>query len=155
MKRFVFLSLALFLGLPVLAGADNVGSNPIETVGSVANKSTRATSHMPEGSSSQIAPAPTPETKQEAKQDTPEERAYKSKMIKKSDEIAAKIKQIQAMEKAIEEETYLASKPPLIAQKVILEEELRKLQMDGEKLQAEESARKMTQDLKNNTSHSP
>lgn len=130
MKRFVFLGFTLFLGFPIFASAD-------------------------EGASSQMMQASTPETKQAAKEYTPEEKAYKAKMIKKSDEIAAKIKQIQAMDKTIEEETYLASKPPLIAQKVILEEELRKLQMDRDKLQAEESARKMTQDLKNNTSHSP
>ena len=155
MKRFVFLGCTLFLGLPVFAGTDNVESTYVETASSASNTSTRAASKRPEGSSSQIMQAPTPETKQEARQDTPEEKAYKAKMIKKSDEIAGKIKQIQAMDKAIEEETYLASKPPLVAQKVILEEELRKLQMDRDKLQAEESARKMTQDLKNNTSHSP
>ncbi|HXH55269.1 MAG TPA: hypothetical protein VNK03_05960 [Gammaproteobacteria bacterium] len=140
MKRFVFLGVALFLGLPVLADGENVENAPVKTASSATNPSTRVASQMPESSSSQ---------------DTPEEKAYKSKMIKKSDEIAAKIKQIQAMEKAIEEETYLASKPPLVAQKAILEEELRRLQMDRDKLQAEESARKMTQDLKNNTSRSP
>lgn len=135
MKHFVFLGFTLFLGLPVFASVNNV-----------------TPSQLPEGPSSQ---ASIPATKQEAKQDTPEEKAYKAKMIKTDDAIAKKIAEIQAKQKEIDTEVYLASTPPLVAERVILEAQLRELQMARDKMQAQESSRKMGEDLKNNTSHSP
>jgi hypothetical protein len=155
MKRFVFLGFALFLGLPVFAGANNVESTNVETESSVANTSARTPSQLPEGPSSQVMQAPTPAIKQEAKQDTPEEKAYKAKMIQMDDTIAKKIAEIQAKQKEIDSEVYLASKPPLVADRVILEAQLRELQMARDRMQAQESSRKMAEDLKNNTSRSP
>ncbi|HQZ87592.1 MAG TPA: hypothetical protein PLL67_02365 [Gammaproteobacteria bacterium] len=128
MKRFVFLAVTLFLGLPVLAGVD--------------------------GSSSQVVQESTSATKQSEKQDTPEEKAYKAQMIKMDDAIAKKIAEIQKKQKEIETEVYLASTPPLVAERIILETQLRELQMARDKIQTQESSRKMTEDLKNSTSRS-
>jgi hypothetical protein len=150
MKRFVFLGFVLFVGLPVFADADNVESISVETASSAANISLPAASKMPEGSSSKIMQAPIPEKKQ----DTPEEKAYKANMIKIDSTIAKKIEEIQTKQKEIDTEVYKASIPPLIAERVILETQLRELQMARDKMQTQESARKMTQDLKNNTSGS-
>jgi hypothetical protein len=156
MKRFVFLGFALFLGLPVLAGVNNVESTYVETASSVANASTRAASQLPEGSSSQMMqPAQSAQSAQPVKQDTAEEKAYKAKMIKMSGAIAEKIKQIQTKQKEIDTEVYPASKPPLVADRVILEAQLRELEMERDRMQTLESSRKMTQDLKNNTSRTP
>lgn len=121
MKRFVFLGCTLFLGLPVFAA---------------------------DGPSSQMMQAPTPETKQEAKQDTPEEKAYKAKMIKTDDAIAKKIEEIQKKQKEIDSEVYLASTPPLVAERIILETQLRELQMARDKMQTQESSRKWEKILK-------
>lgn len=155
MKHFVFLGFVLFLGLPVFAGADNKESTNVETESSVVNTGRLTPSQLPEGPSSQMMQAPTSATKQEAKQDTPEEKAYKAKMIKMDDAIAKKIAEIQKKQKEIDTEVYLASTPPLVADRVILEAQLRELQMARDKMQTQESSRKMAEDLKNNTSRSP
>ncbi len=89
------------------------------------------------------------ETKQEAKEDSPAEKAYKAKTIAISDAITRKIAEIQAKQRAIDTEVYPAYKPPLIAEKAALEEELRQLEMERDRMQAEKTAQDMAAQLKN------
>ena len=126
MKYFIFLGLTLFLGLPVWAG------------------------DTPENTSLESQKA---ETKQQAKQDTPEEKAYKAKMIKMEDAIAQKMSEIQSKQEEIDTEVYPASTPPLMIEKTTLEKQLGELQMERDRIKMEESARKMKEDLNKNTSH--
>lgn len=125
MKRCIFLGCVLFLGLPVLA--DEAG-----TVGSDAKAS--------------VSSAP---------QETPEDKAYKAEMIRMSDAISQKIAQIQAKQKEIDSEVYLASKPPLIAEKNTLESQLQDLEMARTRMQAEKTAKDLAKQLKNPSSNTP
>lgn len=121
MKRLICLGFALFLSLPLWAAPNNT-----------------------ENASSPVTGA----TKPAVVPDSPEEKAYKAAMIKMSDAIAQKIREIQAKQKAIDSEVYLASKPALIADKVILEEQLRQLEMERDKMQTEKTAQDFTKQLK-------
>lgn len=132
MKCFILLGCTLFLGLPVFA---DVSSSP----------------QVPE-QATQVA---APETKPEVVQDTPEDKAYKAEMIKMSDAISQKIAQIQAKQKEIDSEVYLASKPPLIADKATLEAELKDLEMARDRMQAQKTAKDLTKQLKNSSSNTP
>lgn len=125
MKCCRFLTVVFFLVLPVFASADSPENQPAGPTGNVAN------------------------TKPEPAPDTPEEKAYKAKMIMMSDAITKKIAEIQAKQRAIETEVYPAYKPPLIAEKAILEEELHKLEMERDKMQTQKIAQDMQKQLKN------
>ncbi len=125
MKYCKCLAVVFFLALPVFASANSPENQSAGTAGNVAN------------------------TKPEAVPDTPEEKAYKAKMIMMSDAITKKIAEIQAKQRAIETEVYPAYKPPLIAEKAILEEELHKLEMERDKMQTQKAAQDMQNQLKN------
>lgn len=149
MKRYVFLGVALLLGLPVLA-------DDTRTADSGATKaSISSVPEVSQGASQQIPQAVKPETQPVVVEETPEDQAYKAEMIKISDAIIKKIAQIQAKQKEIDSEVYLAYKPPLIAEKTMLESQLQDLEMARTKLQAEKVARDMAKQLKKATPNTP
>ena len=66
--------------------------------------------------------------------------AYQTQMLALSNAIAAKIAQIQAVQKQIDAEIYPASLPPLQAQKTQLQKELEALNLSQQQFSAQKTA---------------
>ncbi|MBP6103570.1 MAG: hypothetical protein KBD23_01315 [Gammaproteobacteria bacterium] len=93
---------------------------------------------MPQAQAAQITQAATKAAP------SPAELAYQTQMIALSNTIAAKIAQIQAVQKQIDAEIYPTSLPPLQAQKAQLQKELDALNLSQQQLLAQKTAADMT-----------
>lgn len=145
MKRYTVLGVILFAGMPVFA--DDPAGAAIQ-----ATKDSISASEVSQQQTTQQA-SQTASQQPSQQADSPEDKAYKEAMIKISDEISKKIAQIQAKQKEIDTEVYLASKPPLVAEKNILQSELQDLQMTRDKMQAEKTAKDLANQLKNSAAN--
>lgn len=85
---------------------------------------------MPQAQAAQTTQAPP----------SPAEMAYQAQMLALSNAIAAKIAQIQAVQKQIDAEIYPASLPPLQAQKAQLQKELDALNLSQQQFTAQKTA---------------
>ncbi len=73
--------------------------------------------------------------------------AYQTQMLALSNAIAAKIAQVQSVQKQIDTEIYPTSLPPLQAQKAQLQKELDVLNLNQQQLLAQKTAADMTTSL--------
>ncbi len=144
MKRYVVLGVVLFAGMPVFA--DDPAGTAIQ-----ATKDSISASEVSQQTTQQVSQTASQQPSQQA--DSPEDKAYKEAMIKISDEISKKIAQIQEKQKEIDTEVYLASKPPLIAEKNTLQSELQDLEMTRDRMQTEKTAKDLANQLKNSATN--
>ncbi len=79
--------------------------------------------------------------------DSPAEQAYKQQLIQVSQAIDAKISEIQAKQKELDEEIYPASRPPLQADLNQLNQQLQTLQLQRDQLQAQKTVTDMSKQL--------
>jgi Skp family chaperone for outer membrane proteins len=93
--------------------------------------------------SAAAAPSSTPVVK-----DSPEERAYKEKMMNIANQISAKINEIQNKQNEIDSEVYPTYIPPLQAEKDNLVRQLKTLEMQKEQLESQKKAKELQTQLK-------
>lgn len=79
---------------------------------------------------------------------TSNDAAFKQQIVELSNQISAKIAQIQAKQQQLNNEIYPAYKPPLQAELDQLNKELQGLQMKRDQLQSQRTAKDLTQQLK-------
>lgn len=101
------------------------------------------------------APAAAPSGPSKLAGDTPEDRAYKAKMIELDQQIVAKITEIQNKQKEIDQEIFPAYVPPLQGDKRLLLQQLNDLKMQRDQLESQKSAKDMQKQLNNPTPPNP
>lgn len=91
------------------------------------------------------APATTSvSTTKAAPPETPEDKAYREQMIALSNAISAKITQIQAKQKELDQEVYLTAKPTVQGELDALNKELDGLELQKKQLEAQKTVRDLS-----------
>lgn len=107
--------------------------------------------NAPQNPPTAIGAAPVPSNLE----DTPEERAYKGKMIELSQKIAQKITEVQKKQKEIDDEIFPAFVPPLQSEKKDLLHQLNDLEMEKTQLEAQKTAKDLQKQLNNPPTKNP